>query len=324
MRTIRLPAGVTAVVKVCADVQPGEHAVVVTDTPKADIAELIAEGCRRAGAETVIVSMTPRSAHGEEPPSTVAAAMEAADVLFMPTSFSLSHAPARIRACQRGARALSMADLTLKQLSEGGLTADFEAEAIRVAWVTERLNAHQRLHITTPAGTDLTLSVAGRKANAADCLCRRPGMLGSPPDIEANVAPLETSAEGVAVIDGSIPHPELGLLKHPVILTFREGLIVAIEGGSEAAILRRILDAPGLDSTRVLAEFGVGLNRRAQLCGSMLEDEGADGTIHLGIGANLALGGTNRAPLHVDCVIRSATVMLDGDQFLIRDGNVQA
>ena len=317
-----IPLGARNVVTVCANVRRGEQVLVVTDTHKAAVADPIARGAMAAGAEVCAIVMDPRSAHGEEPPATVAAAMRRADVLFLPTTFSLSHARARIEACNQGARALSMADLSVRQLSEGGLLADFEAEAPRVHRVAGMLTQHDTLRLTSTLGTDLTMKISGRNGNAATCLCRNPGDFGSPPDIEANIAPLEDSAEGVVAVDGSIPHPRLGLLGEPVRLVVRAGQIVGIDGGPKSAALRDLLDNAGDPAVRVLAEFGVGLNSRATLCGSMLEDEGACGTIHLGFGANLALGGSNEAPLHIDCIVRNPTVWLDGSVALMESGSV--
>ena len=44
----------------------------------------------------------------------------------------------------------------------------------------------------------------------------------------------------------------------------------------------------------------------------MLADEGAYGTVHIGIGNNLSFGGNVEAPLHMDKVIREITLKIDG------------
>lgn len=308
-----IPIGARAVVEVCANVQKGEQVLVVTDTDKAAVAEWIAAAARARHAETVVMVMAPREGHGQDAPPTVGHAMLNADVIFMPTTFSLSHSKYRIRASERGARVLSMADLTVELLSEGGLTADFVMVAEQVERMAERLTRGKHLRVTTAAGTDVAMDISGRQGNAATCLCHAPGSFGSPPDIEANVAPLEGTAEGVVVVDGSIPHPRMGLLDNPVKMVVRAGRLTAFDGGREAATLEGIFRAENNPSVMALAEFGEGLNPKATLCGRMLEDEGAYGTIHFGIGANLALGGANDAPIHVDAVVTAPTVLVDGD-----------
>src|SRR5262249_20183261 len=133
----------------------------------------------------------------------------------------------------------------------------------------------------------------------------------SPPDAEVNIAPLEETAAGTLVVDGSVPCRELGKLTASLMLRIDKGAIVAVEGPS-AAVLESVLDRLGNPRTRWLAEFGIGLNPEARLCGSMLEDEGCAGTAHFGFGSNATIGGRNAVPFHLDMVFRAPTVTVDG------------
>ena len=74
-------------------------------------------------------------------------------------------------------------------------------------------------------------------------------------------------------------------------------------------------------STRVLGEFGIGLNPNARLCGSMLEDEGCLGTAHAGFGSNATIGGKNRVSFHLDMIIRHVSVEVDG-KLLLANGEI--
>jgi leucyl aminopeptidase (aminopeptidase T) len=78
----------------------------------------------------------------------------------------------------------------------------------------------------------------------------------------------------------------------------------------------------GNPATRVLGEFGIGLNPNAKLTGYMLEDEGVLGTCHLGIGSNLSFGGLNDVPFHLDHIIRDATITVDG-KVIVDGGSIQ-
>ncbi|HOY67834.1 MAG TPA: aminopeptidase, partial [Candidatus Ozemobacteraceae bacterium] len=80
-------------------------------------------------------------------------------------------------------------------------------------------------------------------------------------------------------------------------------------------------DRLGEPATRVLAELGVGLNPAARLCGSMLEDEGCRGTVHLGFGSNATIGGRNRVPFHLDMVLRHADLRVD-DRPVLENGHL--
>jgi leucyl aminopeptidase (aminopeptidase T) len=55
----------------------------------------------------------------------------------------------------------------------------------------------------------------------------------------------------------------------------------------------------------------------------MLNDEGVDGTIHVGIGTSANLGGTVRAKTHFDAIVRDPTVWIDGD-LVLSNGSVLA
>jgi len=56
----------------------------------------------------------------------------------------------------------------------------------------------------------------------------------------------------------------------------------------------------------------VGTNDAAQIIGNILEDEKVMGTIHIAFGNNVSMGGTVNVPIHLDGIIQSPTVELDG------------
>ena len=60
------------------------------------------------------------------------------------------------------------------------------------------------------------------------------------------------------------------------------------------------------------AEFGIGLNPRARLAATNLEDLGRLGNCHCGIGSNFAIGGNVLAPNHHDAIFKDACVYFDG------------
>lgn len=62
----------------------------------------LAMACAFAGAETVVVVMTPREMGGVEPPGVVAGAMREADAIINQATYSLTHTNAEREALARG------------------------------------------------------------------------------------------------------------------------------------------------------------------------------------------------------------------------------
>lgn len=305
--------GAQVLVETCAGLKRGENALILSNPETTDVAAYLEAACRsRAGCVRHEV-LKPLGMHGAAPPPQVGLWMIWADVVFCVTKMSLAHTAERLEANRKGTRFLSLPDYDLRVLAGRSLTFDF-ASALPVARrLAGHLNGADRIRVRTSLGTDLEFRVQGRTANVCPGLCVEPGTLGSPPDAEVNIAPLEETARGVLVVDGSIPCRELGLVHVPLTLEIEAGKIARVSGPLEQPrILEEVLGRLGNPQTRWLAEFGIGLNSLAELSGSMLEDEGCAGTVHFGFGSNATIGGRIRVPFHLDFVIRSAAVDADG------------
>ncbi len=303
--------------KHCARLRSGDRAYVLSEPATREVgqyvAQVAAEVTDRVHHETVQCAAT----HGTEPPEQIAAEFAAADVVFCLTRASMAHTRARRAATDRGTRFLSLPDYSLALLAGESLRADFAALRPRAEAAAARLDRGDTVTVRTARGAELCFTIAGRKANCCPGTCAGPGALASPPDAEVNVAPAEDSARGLVWIDGSVPCPEIGLLAEPVGLVLREGRIAELRGPADTVFrLETIFDRLGTPKTRVLAEFGIGLNPHARLSGRMLEDEGCAGTIHLGFGSNATIGGRNDVAFHLDFVVRRPSVWIDGAPLL--------
>ena len=317
MEEIEMLHGAIRLARINAGLKPEERALIVCDTDNLALAKVLAYAVKSIGAEYSICIMEPRTTHGENPTDAIAAAMQEADVIFAPTRFSLSHSEARIRANENGARFISMPDYSRDMMKKGGaLDADFLGIYETVKSLQKILTDAGEIKITTDAGTNMTVQAAGRFGNEVSGVCREPGTWGSPPNIEVNVSPIEDESSGVVVVDGSIPMPEIGVLREPVILKIKKGKIIGYSGGAAAETFRALLKTEENPANDTLAEFGIGLNDRAVLKGSMLEDEGAYGTCHFGFGFNKDQGGESDASVHIDCVFREPDVVVDGKKII--------
>ena len=262
--------------------------------------------------EALLMAMNPRSSHGEEPPPAIAAAMQHADVILMPTVMSLSHTKARGDACARGARVGSMPHVTREMLARMS-KADFsEIEQYANTWA-DLLSRSSMVRIVSENGTDLSFSIAGRPGNADGGVFTHKGAFGNIPSGEAFVAPVEGTANGTLVIDGSID--VVGIVQSPIVITVKDGLAVTFEGGPDAKKLEEALMKFGPEA-RNIAELGIGINSAATLSGNTLEDEKIKGTVHIALGDNSTFGGTVSAPSHLDGLIMNPTMYLDGEMVI--------
>ena len=303
--------GAAILVGTCAGVQANERVVIVTDQERVGIAEAVrAEAATVGGSVEVVVSPS-RSIDNEEPIAAVSAAMAGADVIFLVVTHSLAHTRATREAIARGARVVSMSAFTERQMREGGLFADFRARKPLCDRLAAALTESEQARVTNPAGSDLTFSLSGRAGNSHACIVEGAGFTAVP-NIEANTSPMEGTTQGRLVVDGSIPYYGVGVIEEPVVFDIADGVVRSIEGGDQATLLRELLARQDDPAVYNIAQFAIGLN---PLCtdftGEMLNDEGVNGTIHMGIGTSANLGGHVQAKTHFDAIIRRPSVWLD-------------
>jgi leucyl aminopeptidase (aminopeptidase T) len=198
-------------------------------------------------------------------------------------------------------------------MTEGGLFTDFEARRPVCKELADRLTSGSVLRVVNPAGTDLTMGLDGVVGNSHACLLDGPGFTAVP-NIEANCSPTQGTAEGRLLVDGSIPYYGVGIVQEPVEFTMEEGFVTGIRGGEQADLLAKLLAAQDDEWVYNVAQFAFGLNPDCvEFTGEMLNDEGVDGTVHVGIGTSANLGGTVSAKTHFDAIIRDPTVWIDGE-----------
>jgi 2,5-dihydroxypyridine 5,6-dioxygenase len=321
LKEISMLKGAKLLVQVNAGVKENEKVLIVTDTENFNIAKALASAVKMIGAEYTIGIMEPRSTHGEEPTDCIAKAMLGADVVFAPTKYSLSHSKARENANEKGVRFVSMPDYSYDILTGISLEADFIGILKTVNKLAEILDSGNSVHITTSLGTDITLNIKNRIANKVSSVCTESGSWGCPPNIEVNISPIEEETNGMVVVDGSIPIPQVGLIESPIKMEVKKGSIISFHGDRQAKDFETTLMSTGNKNSLILGEFGIGLNPNCIVKGSMLEDEGALGTIHFGWGHNYDQGGNNIAPTHIDTVIKNPTVTIDG-KTIIKEGKL--
>ncbi|WP_152398559.1 aminopeptidase [Paenibacillus cellulositrophicus] len=294
----------------CLGLKSGETFLVVTDESRKELAEALHEAGKRLGAESMLAVMTERAKSGEEPPEAIAAAMTKAQVVVCITKHSLTHTQARKQAAAAGARLATMPGITEDMFLEGAIAADYTQVKALTEKVTDILTSAQTVRIEKD-GRSLEFSIQGRDGVPSTGMYLEPGQSGNLPSGEAYIAPVEGTAEGQIVVDGSIAG--IGKLSGPIVLTVEKGRLTAAEGGPEGEKLLQML---GDGDGRLLGEFGIGTNEKARITGVVLEDEKVYGTIHVAFGSNNTFGGVVAAGVHIDCVVGKPDVYLDGRQIM--------
>lgn len=306
----------------CLATASGEEIVLLADEETDPIVlEALVRGLEERRAIPVVARVPRYVVPGSEPPAAVAALLASAAGAIELTSTFIGSSVARQRATAAGTRYLAMPGVRADTFRlSGPLDVDFDAlrgltEHVAAAW--GRATTYR---LTTPAGTDLSGSVEKRPGRALFGVARELGEYMAPPDVEAGTAPVESTSQGVVVIDADFLFMGQGPLAGEVALHFENGRLRGVEGdeaGRLTEMIERCAD-PRMDN---LAEVSVGLNPNGRVCGVPMETESTLGSAHIALGNSIAYGGTVNAVAHLDCVMQHSTLELDGE-VVISDGSL--
>lgn len=297
----------------CGTLRKEETCLIVADATTRALMSSFTKAVQRLGAKPLVAEIAVADRHGKEPPIEIASLMSEANLVIGLTKMSMAHTRARQNLCARGGRYLSMPGYSHELLADPCIRADYRGQFGLVKAVTDAFSAGSSVRVKTSLGTDIKLVIAERIGNCCPGFVTADYPLGSPPDIESNVSPVENLSEGIAVIDGSVACEEIGLLETPITLRISEGRIVDVNSKRSDYVekVNRLFSRIGNPKASILAECGIGLNPLAELTGNMLTDEGALGCVHFGFGSNITVGGTNDVPFHTDFVMRDASLWID-------------
>ncbi len=307
----------------CGSLAIGEKSLILYDKKTELVSNLFRDYMESNSLNCEFIEIPTNQMHGKEPNKFVSDKMLNANLIIGLTFTSIAHTFARKNACDMGARYLSLPDYSIELLQDQSILTDYVKRGPIVDKVSNILSNGSSVLVSSKKGTNLSLVINGRSGNSCPGFVKNPGDLGSPPDIEANIAPVEGFASGVIVVDGSIPCQGLGLLDDDVTLYVENGKVVNIESENKnyVDILNNMFSKPGSMEAYNIAELGIGLNEMCSLTGNMLTDEGTYGTIHFGIGSNATIGGKSNVGFHLDFVIRNPTVIID-NKVLISEGDL--
>ena len=306
---VELMRGAFKVCSECAGIKPGEKVVISTDTNKLRIAECLAGATLALGGIPTIVMIVPTGSHGAQLPTPAVAACADSDVYFLPATYSQTHTDARVKAQANGARGCTMCEVTEDLLCTGAMLGDYVECDKRGRKLGAAMAKAKKWRFTTVEGTDLEGEITGRPVQYETGLFRNPGDFGAFPNSEVNIAPIEGTANGKMVVNVRIMN--IGVVRdEPATLYVENGNLVRAEGAAGLELMN-LLKAFNDPTAFNIAEFGFGLNPVSRMYANNLEDLGKWGTGHVGLGSNYAIGGSIKAPCHVDVSFSDIKVFFD-------------
>jgi leucyl aminopeptidase (aminopeptidase T) len=234
----------------------------------------------------------------------------------------VNYPPTRSNLARSGMDSTSFA-----RMQWGAVTADYAQIERSGRAIADLMQRGRTMRITTPAGTDLRLQLAGRPAAVnsgimpanhaqAQLAALRTVSL---PGGQVSVAPLETVATGRVVLPRSTCDGQ------PLVnarFAFRSGRLSGFSADSGGACIDNYLNRNASPADR----FGfvvIGLNPALQPVESGIGyyPWSASGVVHIGVGNNADLGGGNSTPAGQGFSLTKATVEIDGT-VIVRNGRL--
>jgi aminopeptidase len=289
----------------------GESFLLVTDTPKLEIAEAIAFHARQTGAETTTYLMTEPLRPIVAPTKLFRGLIEAADAVLYMLDARIQEKPFRgymVKTGTERSRICMMPGIT-RDMMERLVNIDFAAMDAFTRKVIRKIKDAERVEIENPAGTRIAFSVKGRPWHNDNGDIGQKGKHGNLPAGECYTAPVEETFTGRLVI--SLIDDKLGR----GVLDFEKGRLVAWKGKGIEEIVANIAGDP---TGMIIGEFGIGTNAGARICPNMLEAEKAFGTVHFAIGDSYGIG-RNASKHHYDGLVDKATIRVNGRE-IARNG----
>jgi len=201
------------------------------------------------------------------------------------------------------------------------LNVDFKTQHKFGEKIKKALDNASEINIQTKAGTDLTLNLKGRTSINNSGIYNMLGKGGNMPAGEVYIPPIEDTAEGKLVLDGSIRTWKKTILPtEPIVVEIEKGQVKMIRKSAMSNLLKDTFAWAARRSkfperTKKVCELGIGTNKSAKIIGTTIVDEKKYGTAHIAFGSNSWMGGAIKAKTHFDQVFKNPIFRIDGKLF---------
>lgn len=318
-----------AVLSRCA-LRPGDTVAILSESrSRTELPELARMAAARMGCQAFHVVVTTPFEAGPAVRSTgastalqqiapVVAALAASTLVVDCTVEGLMHAPELPAILQGGARVLYASNEHPEALAR--LVPDDSIEPL-VKEHVKRLRAAKTMRVTSAAGTDLTIGMAGATCGGNWGYTARPGTMTHWPGGLALAFPAAGNVNGTLVLaEGDVNLTFKRYIERPIQLRIESDYVTRIEGaGVDAELMRSYIAAWGDKEAYAVSHVGYGLNAAARWDSMALYDKrdfnGTElrafaGNFLYSTGANEVAGRYTRG--HFDLPLRNCTVRLDG------------
>ncbi len=298
--------------KQCADLQPEESVLVMSDFRQANEIPMAAvKAIERLEGKSLLIVMEKDLLKEKSMPESYQQIMNEADLIVLCTS-DYFPGGSRVIAAKAGARVLSMVKAD-ESMIRRCIDIDYNKLSKLTRDVADRFSEAKEVEIKSDAGTDIHFTLSGHKAFYLDGLCREKGKITMLPSGVIAVALEEKQVEGTWIINASAA--KLGLVDPPITIEVTEGVASIVSDSKQADQFRKIL-SEGDDNSWKICEVGCGTNAKAIYIGELIEDERVQGSAHIGLGGNTHFGGNTQSVTHIDTATRNPTVSLDGIEII--------
>ncbi len=213
------------------------------------------------GAKVYQIMVPSQYLHIEEEPTILRAWQEADMVIDLVSVGAHLFSMLNVEALKAGTRVLRVAeslDVLKRMFPSPEVRARTEAGA-------EVLTKGKEVWITSPAGTDLRMSIAGRHGVAQHGIADEAGRWDHWPSGLSLIAPVEGTANGTFVADvGDIIFILGRYINQPLRCEVAQGRVVNIEGGVDALLLKEWLAAQKDERVYEVGVFAWGTDHRAR------------------------------------------------------------
>jgi leucyl aminopeptidase (aminopeptidase T) len=317
------------VVDVCFGVKDGDVVTIITDNRRKEEADMVATVVSERGGWPIVANNDTQVRRALQdthfpmvPPRNLHRAMVTSDQIIIMTNLEWANRFAHVSAVKESVANQARIGSIEEGFGRWPITVeDIERTIGNAKAAISLLEGKKRVRVTSPAGTDVEVSIERRPALEVVPV-KLPGAMMGPAPLwgEVAYAAVEDQTNGTIVVDGNMLGIGVpGHVEYPITWHVEDGRYRAIEGREEASRLRDAI--AGVSGTDVVAEFAFGTSDFAPI-GSPSE-KGRKGTVHFALGDNQNCypGGQDKSVLHLDGVCHRVSLqILDTGEYIVKDG----